>query len=328
MRVSALAGPLLTAACLLLVCGACGACGSSKSAEASPSDGGAASDDGGGGGASEDGGGGGGDPTVFGGDRPVTLHVPASYVSTVATPLVILLHGYGASGSFQDLYFGMTAVSDARGFLYAAPNGTVDSDGKRFWNATDACCNLHGSSVDDSTYLSSLIKEIQGRYNVDAKRVFLVGHSNGGFMSYRMACDHADQIAAIASLAGAMFSDVAKCAPSAPVNVLEIHGTADATIAFDGGQLGGGASYPAAKTTVADWVTFDGCSSSADTSAPSLDLDTRLPGNETTVTKYAAGCKHGGSAELWTIAGGSHIPSLTGSFSTSVVDYLFAHPKP
>ena len=309
MRLPAVAASSLTAAFLLF---ACGACGSSKSAPAPSS----SSDDGG------------ADPTVFGGDRPVTLHVPASYVSTTKTPLVILLHGYGASGSFQDLYFGLTAVSDARGFLYAAPDGTVDADGRRFWNATDGCCDLHGTNVDDSTYISSLIKDIQGRYNVDPKRVFLIGHSNGGFMSYRMACDHADQIAAIASLAGAMFSDVSKCTPSGPVNVLQIHGTADDTISFDGGQFAGRGGYPAAKTTVADWVTFDGCSTVADTSAPPLDLDTRLAGNETTVTKYAAGCKPGGSAELWTIAGGSHIPSLTPSFSTSVVDYLFAHPKP
>ena len=307
-----------TAACLLI------ACGSSSSAPTAATGGGTgAGTDGGGGGGGEDA----GDPAVVGGDRPVTVHVPASYVPAVATPLVILLHGYGASGALQDLYFGMTAVSDARGFLYAAPDGTVDADGKRFWNATDACCDLHATNVDDSAYISSLIRQIQARYNVDPKRIFLVGHSNGAFMSHRMACDHADQIAAIASLAGAMFSDVTKCVPSAPVSVLQIHGTADDTIVFDGGQIGGH-TYPGAKTTVSDWVTFDGCSSTADTSAPPLDLDTRLAGSETTVTKYAAGCKPGGHAELWTITGGSHLPSLSSTFSASVVDFLFAHPKP
>ena len=310
MRFSSLACPIVMAAGLLL------ACGSSSSSSTPSTDGGVA-------GGGDDG----GDPAVVGGDRPVTVHVPASYVPAVATPLVILLHGYGASGALQDLYFGMTAVSDARGFLYAAPDGTVDADGKRFWNATDACCDLHGTNVDDSTYISSLIKQIQARYNVDPKRIFLVGHSNGAFMSHRMACDHADQIAAIASLAGAMFSDVTKCAPSAPVSVLQIHGTADATVAFDGGLFSGRA-YPGAKTTVSDWVTLDGCNSTADTSAPPLDLDTRLAGTETTVTKYATGCKPGGSAELWAITGGSHLPSLSASFSSSVVDYLFAHPKP
>jgi len=299
----------VTAASLLVACGS-----SSGSSATTTADGGSSAD-------------GGDDPTVVGGDRPVTVHVPASYVATVPTPLVILLHGYGASGALQDLYFGMTAVSDARGFLYAAPDGTVDADGKRFWNATDACCDLHATNVDDSTYVSSLIKQIEARFNVDPKRVFLVGHSNGAFMSHRMACDHADQIAAIASLAGAMFSDVTRCAPSAPVSVLQIHGTADDTVSFDGGQIGGH-TYPGAKTTISDWVTLDGCSTTADTSAPPLDLDTRLAGSETTVTKYAAGCKAGGAAELWAITGGAHLPSLSPSFSSSVVDFLFAHPKP
>jgi polyhydroxybutyrate depolymerase len=320
MRAPSLAYSLLTVA---LVASAL-ACGSSSSPATGTTDGGAASSGGTSGGA---GGEDGGDPTVIGGDRPVTVHVPASYIPGTAAPLVILLHGYGASGALQDLYFGMTAVSDARGFLYAFPDGTVDSDGKRFWNATDACCDLHATKVDDSTYVSSLITQIQARYTVDPKRIFLVGHSNGAFMSYRMACDHADQIAAIASLAGAMFSDVSKCAPSQPVSVLQIHGTADDTVLFDGDQIAG-QGYPGAKTTVADWVTFDGCSTTADTSAPPLDLDTRLAGAETTVTKYATGCKPGGHAELWTIAGGAHLPSLTASFSTSVIDFLFAHPKP
>ena len=257
----------------------------------------------------------------------MTVHVPASYVAGVATPLVILLHGYSASGALQDLYFGLTAVSDKRGFLYAYPDGTVDTGGKRFWNATDACCDLGHTNVDDSTYLSGLITQIQARFTVDAKRIFLIGHSNGGFMSYRMACDHAEQIAAIASLAGAMFSDVAKCAPKAPVSVLEIHGTADDTVTFEGSQIAGD-TYPGAKTTVAGWATLDGCASQVDTSAPPLDLDSRLPGNETTVTKYSMGCRPGGHAELWTIQGGSHLPSLSATFTSTVVDFLYAHPKP
>jgi polyhydroxybutyrate depolymerase len=261
-----------------------------------------------------------------GGSRPVTVHVPASYVAGVAAPLVILLHGYGVSGTLQDAYFGLTAQSDSRGFLYAYPDGTVDKKGRRFWNATDACCDLDGTKVDDSAYISSLIKDIQGRYTVDPKRVFLIGHSNGGFMSYRMACDHADQVAAIASLAGAMFSNVSRCNPTAPVSVLQIHGTADETVIFDGGSFG--APYPGAKTTVTDWATLDGCSTTPDTSAPPLDLDVKLAGAETTVAKYASGCKPGGHAELWTIAGGAHLPALAPAFIKGVMDFLYAHPKP
>jgi polyhydroxybutyrate depolymerase len=261
-----------------------------------------------------------------GGDRPVQVHVPPGYVPGVPAPLVLLLHGYTASGFIEESYLNFTAVSDAKGFLYAYPDGTTNASGERFWNATDACCDLGGSMVDDSKYLHDLIGEIEARYTVDPKKVFLVGHSNGGFMTYRMACDHADQIAAIASLAGAMFSDVTNCHASGPVAVLEIHGTADTVISYTGGAIGGHA-YPGATTSVADWTTIDGCDA-ADAPGPSLDLDSSLPGSETTVAVHATGCKPGGHTELWTIAGGSHIPSFTPTFAPAVVDFLYAHPKP
>jgi polyhydroxybutyrate depolymerase len=88
------------------------------------------------------------------------------------------------------------------------------------------------------------------------------------------------------------------------------------------------AAYPGAETTVADWVTFDGCATAPDTSAAPLDLDTQLPGAETTIERWEKGCKSGGSAELWTIQGGSHLPSIGDTFREDMIDFLFAHPKP
>jgi polyhydroxybutyrate depolymerase len=207
------------------------------------------------------------------------------------------------------------------------PNGTVDSTGSHFWNATDACCNLYGSTVDDSSYLSGVITQIEARYTVDPKRVFIVGHSNGAFMAYRMACDHADQVVAIASLAGAMWEDTSKCQPSAPVSMVEIHGTADMTIAYGGGVIGD-AAFPSAPTSVGDWVTFNACGTTPDTTSPALDLDTGLAGDETSVTKYATGCMPGGHAELWTINGGMHIPTLSATFSPDVINFLLTHARP
>jgi polyhydroxybutyrate depolymerase len=263
----------------------------------------------------------------IGGDRPVDVHVPPGYVNGVPAPLVLLLHGYSASGALEETYLNLTALSDERMFLYAHPDGTKDTLGYAFWNATDACCGSGDRTVDDSSYLSHVIMAIQARYTVDPKKIFLVGHSNGGFMSYRMACDHSDQIAAIASLAGAMWADATQCHATAPVSILQIHGTADAVINYMGGAIMGH-TYPSAETTVLDWATLDGCGATPDTSAPALDLEAALPGDETTVTKYGADCKAGGHAELWTIQGGSHIPTLSANFSRDVVDFLLAHPKP
>lgn len=276
------------------------------------------------------------DAGPIGGDRPVNMFVPNSYQPGTPVPLVMMLHGYSATATLEELYLDITKQAAIRGFIYAYPDGTKDASGLEFWNATDACCNLYGSTVDDSTYLSTVITEIQAQYSIDPKQIYLVGHSNGAFMSYRMACDHADQIAAFASLAGAMWEDTTKCTPSGPVSMLEIHGTANAVIAYNGGvidsyTLDGGLiphTFPGVTTSVADWVTFDGCGTKPDTTAPPLDLDSVLPGDETTVTKYASGCKPGGHAKLWTIVGGSHVPNLSQAFTPDVIQFLYDHPKP
>ena len=275
-------------------------------------------------------GGAGGEPPI-GGDRPVDVTVPAGAKPGVTMPLVLLLHGYSVNGTVEELYMQLAPLADTKGFYYAHPSGTVDSTQNYFWNATDACCNFDGSKVDDSAYLESVIKEIEARYPIDPKRVYLVGHSNGAFMSYRMACDHADTIAAIVSLAGAMWEDTSKCQPTAPVHVLEIHGTADTEVLYTGSPGGpgmGNGPYPGAETSVRDWATLDGCSLTPDDTAPPLDLDTQLSGAETTVERFAAGCKAGGSAELWTIQGGMHLPNIADTFREDVIDFLFAHPKP
>lgn len=264
--------------------------------------------------------------TMIGGARPVEVHVPKGYDPTKPTPVVMLLHGYSASGLIQEAYMKFQPVADQRGFLYLHPDGLVDSTGEHFWNATDACCDFGGKNPDDSAYLEGLIEEIEKTYCVDKKRIFLVGHSNGGFMSYRMACDHASTFAAIASLAGAMNEDASKCKPSEPVSILEIHGNADMVIGYDGGQ-NFGHKYPSATTTVTDWVGFDGCNTTPDKTAPAIDLDASLPGAETTKQIWK-GCKSSTDVELWTIAGGPHIPMLSPEFAPDVIDFLFAHPKP
>ncbi len=259
------------------------------------------------------------------GRGPVTVHVPPSYDPEVPTPLVFLLHGYGGSGAMQESYFQFLPLADEYGFLYLYPNGTVDTGGYRFWNATDACCNFYGSTVDDSGYLLALVDEIKAQLNVDPRRVFFTGHSNGGFMSYRMACDHPETIAAIASLAGATFADPADCSPNSPVHVLQIHGTADAVVLYEGGVFE--VPYPGAVETVEQWAQFGGCALLGVPTPPLLDLDAGIPGAETTVYRYDTDCEPDGSAELWSIADGSHVPSLTENFGPLVVEFLLAHAK-
>jgi polyhydroxybutyrate depolymerase len=139
-----------------------------------------------------------------------------------------------------------------------------------------------------------------------------------------MACERAGRIAAIVSLAGATFADAARCAPSEPVAVLEVHGTADTTILYNGGS-NIGVAYPSAATSVSRWGTNNRCAATT-TSGTTFDLETALPGAETRVARYD-GCM-GGAAELWSIEGGAHLPALSAQWPALTLDWLMAHPKP
>lgn len=259
--------------------------------------------------------------------RPYTTVVPSGYDAGTPVPLVVLLHGYGADGAIQNTYFGFSALANSKTFILATPNGMVDGTGKRFWNATNACCDGFGTGVDDVKYLTAILDEAALKYRIDPKRVFFVGHSNGGFMSHRMACDRANRIAAIVSLAGATFANPALCTPSAPVSVLQVHGTVDATIAYDGGSTLGGAAtaYPSAPQTVATWAAKNGCNATLATLGAAFDLDTAVVGAETNPAAHSCTT---GAAELWTMTGSGHIPGLDAKWGTALWTWLEAHPKP
>jgi polyhydroxybutyrate depolymerase len=260
----------------------------------------------------------------IGGDRPVKVHVPPSYDSKLSSPLLLMLHGYSASGDLQELYLSIGKEAGARGYLFAHPDGTIDSTGMHFWNATNACCDLFKKGIDDSTYLSTVIAQIKQSYNVDPKRVYLVGHSNGGFMSHRMACDHSDQIAAIASLAGSSWKDPSMCKPKDPMHVLVMHGTLDAVILYGGGSLFGNA-YPGAMGTAESWAALEGCAPTANESLQALDL-TGISSKETKVLRWN-GCKLGGSVEHWRIEGSGHVPLFNANFKSALFDFFEGHPK-
>ncbi|MEV4703265.1 alpha/beta fold hydrolase [Actinoplanes sp. NPDC049316] len=264
--------------------------------------------------------------TVEIGGRQVTVHVPASYDRARPAALVVGLHGYTSDAKELESYLRLTPESDRRGFVYAYPDGSEDDRGERFWNATDACCSFSDPKPDDSAYLSGLITTLQEAYRLDRGRVYLIGHSNGGFMAFRMACDHADQVTAIVSLNGASWSDPARCRPSGPVSVLAIHSSTDETVAFTGGDIDGNA-YPSADATVAQWLRLDHCATTG-RDAPKLDLVTNLPAAETSVRSYTEGCADRSVVQAWTIDGGTHVPQLGPGFAPAVTGFLFSRARP
>ncbi len=265
--------------------------------------------------------------SIDAGRGPVPLTVPAGYDAGVPTPLIVSLHGYSSSGEGHDRGWRISALADRYGFITIAPDGSREAGGNRnpYWNASSACCNFEGTDIDDSAYLSGIIDQIRASYNVDASLIYVIGHSNGGFMSYRMAYEHSDMVAAIVSLAGANHIEQRE-APPHPVHVLQIHGTDDTTIAYRGGEIQEN-RYPGAFASVRRWAQYNGCDGSV-ASREMRDLDASLPGHETGVMKINAGCKDGGSAELWTISDGGHSPVYSDTWGEQIVEWLLAHPKP
>ena len=260
-------------------------------------------------------------------DRPFRLQVPRQYDPNVATALVVALHGWGAASNDFATRLALYSAADERTFLLALPEGTKDADDLQFWNATDVCCDAYGTNVDDSSYLSQVIDAVASRYTVDPGRVFVIGISNGGFMAHRMGCDHADQVAAIVSISGAQFADPSACAPSRAVSALEVHGTADDTVLFNGGS-DAGAHYPSVHKTVAEWRVLDKCDVGPGTTTAPLDADSTLTGAETVRTSWSRGCVNGADVALWTVRGGGHVPEFTPDFTDAVLDWLIKHSRP
>jgi len=264
---------------------------------------------------------------VFGGARPVqVLRVPSGYDPGKPAPLVVVLHGYGATGTAQSLFFNLGSIADESGFFLVAPEGTTDANGRQFWNATDLCCDFGRTNVDDVAYLTGLVDEIATYYAIDPKRVFLVGHSNGGAMSFRLGCDASERFAAIVDLAGPFFGDASRCKPKQPVALLHMHGTKDETVSYEPESTG--LRNPGALATVRTWASNNGCAAEPDTRAAPIDLDGAVPGAETKPSRFG-GCRGGADVELWTMEGTSHVPfDLAKDLPKRIYAFLSAHPKP
>jgi len=254
------------------------------------------------------------------GDRPFRVHVPAGYAPRTPTTLVVALHGWGGTSESMARDLDLYRQSDTRDFLLALPDGTPDRNGLQFWNATDACCDADGIHVDDSTYLSRVIATVEQHYDVGPGRVFVIGLSNGGFMAHRLGCDHADQVAAVVSVYGAQNADRSACRPSRAVSALEVHGTADETVRYNGGSLLG-PRYPSVRDTIGEWRTLDGCDAAPGHADKPLDADPSIAGSETTRSWWGP-CDDGSEVGLWTVHGAGHGFPTTAAFTNSVLDWL------
>lgn len=269
-------------------------------------------------------------PLEIGGGRPARVVLPADYDVSKRYPLVVMLHGYSANALAQDAIFGLRSRTTGLQFILVMPDGTKDSGGKRFWNATPQCCDFDGQGIDDVGYLSGLIDEAARIYAIDPANVALVGHSNGGYMSYRMACDRPEQIARIAVLAGAIALDEKDCPGTRPVGVLHIHGTHDETVPYQAQPAApaAGEIFPiqtlGAEAAAERWRTKNACDAAMP--APVKADLTGLPGSETDVFTWT-GCAAGAPVELWRVNEGDHLLlDVTDAFRDRVAGFLVGAP--
>jgi polyhydroxybutyrate depolymerase len=192
-----------------------------------------------------------------GGERPAVLKLPHFYNAKKSYSLIVLLHGRGNNATLTDLYLGLSRSQPFHDYLLLLPEGTVRDDGQQVWNATESCCATNNRDVDDSKYLQDLVAEVKSKYSVDPKRIYLYGHSNGGFMSYRLACDTNGLFAGVVSVAGSEFANPADCKTTTPINILQIHGTEDSIVPFDAEAAG--EAYPGAVRIAERWAERNQC---------------------------------------------------------------------
>lgn len=182
--------------------------------------------------------------------REYILYVPASYNGSTQVPLLFNFHGYG-SNAIQQLFFGdFREIADREGFIIVHPEGTEDATGSQHWNV-----GWGSSTVDDVGFVSALIDQLQQEYSINADRIYSTGMSNGGFISYELACQLGSRIAAIASVTGSMsLPTFQNCNPVRSIPVMQIHGTADATVPYEGSTI----STPI-EEVMEYWVSYNNC---------------------------------------------------------------------
>jgi polyhydroxybutyrate depolymerase len=262
-----------------------------------------------------------------GDEREYLLHVPASYDSSEAVPLVVSLHAAAMWPAQQRSLSGWNRLADEHGFIVAYPSGR---NIPKVW--PDALGVGHGRDV---RFIADLIDTISARYSVDRTRIYVNGMSNGGGMATASSCILSERIAAVGLVAAVQVVPVSSCAAVRPVPIIAFHGSADPMAPYNGGPLGdpfnpAKPSVPAVRDWVRDWARRSKCSDDVVESVATMDVS-RM--------EYT-GCADGAAVVLYTIHGGGHtwpggkpLPKWLAGCTTTSLDattemwaFFVAHP--
>jgi len=238
-------------------------------------------------------------------ERSYLLHVPSSRQE--AMPLLIVLHG--GSGNARRMVEltrkRFDKLADGEGFLVAYPEGV-----EKHWNDGREIerYRAHREKIADTGFILAMIDHLAQRYNIDPRRVYAVGISNGGMMALRLACDASGRFAAVAAVAATMPADLQpQCNPANRLSVLLMHGTDDPLIPWKGGEIRIGRRHLgrilSAPDTAAFWVKQNRCRRAPISSElPDVEFD-----DDTRVRRETyRNCGHGTEVVLYAVDGGGH----------------------
>ena len=271
--------------------------------------------------------------------RSYVVHLPAGYTPGQPAPLVLSLHGGGGNAKSNAVQTGFNAQADRSGFIVVHPNGSgerrplLNALGRGHfytWNAGSCCGYAVQQQIDDVGFIRSLLAELQRDYAIDPRRIYASGLSNGGMMSYRLACEMSDTFAAIGVVAAAQ--TVYEARPTQAVSVIHIHGSADQNVTLPGG-IGAKALDRTPKPPVLDavefWAGFNGCGPAR----------TERQG-KVSRSLYSGG-RNGSAVAFHLIEGGGHSwpggeqmlamldpPSQELNATELIWQFFAAHPKP
>jgi polyhydroxybutyrate depolymerase len=273
---------------------------------------------------------------VGGRDRWFLVDLPPRYATRGPLPLVLNFHGGGGSPSGARTQSGFSTLGARVGAIvvYPAGSGRLLTERLLTWNTGTCCGYAQAANIDEAAFVRALLDTLQRTYSIDPNRIFATGLSNGGMMSYLVACRLADRFAAIAVISGELSMD---CNPARPVSVLIIHGTADENLPYNGG-VGAKAldkhEVRPVSYAVDSWKKFDRCPS-----VPTGATYNQSTNDVVTHTVWSP-CADGTALELYTIKGGGHAwpggqrmarildaPSNALNATQVAWDFFAAHPR-
>jgi polyhydroxybutyrate depolymerase len=239
---------------------------------------------------------------VDGRTRTYLVHVPAKHDPKAPAPVVLVFHGGGSNAEQMVRFCGLNETADKHGFIVVYPNGTGRLEKVLTFNGGNCCAFAMRQGVDDVAFTGALLDDLATVANVDPKRVYATGMSNGAIMAYRAASELSDRIAAIAPVGGPMGTET--CSPTRPVSVIHFHGLDDEFAPFAGGKGKGvsGTDFFSVEHCIQAWVKANGCKDE-----PTVEElpDKANDGTKVTHKTYGGG-KDGAEVVLVAIEGAGH----------------------